>query len=135
MADLLYICHFPPNFFLVLESTYKTDSDVQIVSNGFCFLCSFQFSSVQKLSHVQLHVTSWTAAHQASLSITNFQSLLKLMSIESVMQSNHLIFCRPLLHQPLIFPSIRVFSSESVLHIKWPQYWSFSIVLSVNIQG
>ena len=71
-------------------------------------------------------MTLWTAAHQASLSITNSQSLLKLMSIESVMPSNHLILCRPLLFPPSIFPSIRVFSNESVLHIRWPKYWSFS---------
>ena len=68
----------------------------------------------------------WTVARQASLSITNSQSLLKLMSIESVMPSNHLILCHPLLFLPSIFPSIRVFSSESVLHIRWPKYWSFS---------
>ena len=81
-----------------------------------------QFSSVQSLSHVQLFVTPWTAARQASLSITNFQSLLKLMTIESVMPSNHLILCCPLLLLPLIFPSIRVFPNESVLPIMWPQY-------------
>ena len=75
-------------------------------------------------------MTPWTAASQASLSITNSQSLLKLMSIESVMPSNHLIFCHPLLLLPSIFPSIRVFSSESVLHIKWPKYWSFSFIIS-----
>ena len=78
-----------------------------------------QFSSVQPLSHVRLFATPWTEAHQASLSITNSQSLLKLMSIESVMPSHHLILCRPLLLLPSIFPSIRVFSNESVLHIRW----------------
>ena len=81
---------------------------------------------VQSLSRVQLFVTPWTAAHQASLSFTNSQSLLKLMSIESVMPSNHLILCHPLLLLPSIFPSIRVFPNESVLHIRWPKYWSFS---------
>ena len=86
----------------------------------------FLVSSVQSLSHVHLFVTSWTAAHQASLSITNSRSLLKLMSIESGMPSNHLILCCPLFLQPSIFPSIRIFSSESVLRIRWPQYWSFS---------
>ena len=75
-------------------------------------------------------VTPLTAAHQAYLSITNSQSLFKLMSIESVMQSNHLIFCRPFLLQPSVFPSIRVFSNESVLHIRWPEYWSFSLSIS-----
>ena len=89
-----------------------------------------QFSSVQLLSRVRLFVTPWTAAHQASLSITNSQSLLKLMSIESVMPSNHIILCRPLLLQPSVFPSIRVFSDESVLCIRWPKYWSFSFSIS-----
>ena len=84
------------------------------------------FSSVQSLSRVRLFVIPWTASRQASLSITNSWSLLKLMSIESVMPSNHLILCRPLLLLPSIFPSIRVFSSESALCIRWPKYWSFS---------
>ena len=84
-----------------------------------------QFSSVQSLSRVQLFATPWTAAGQASLYITNSRSLLKLMSIESVMPSNHLILCHPLLLSPSIFPSIRVFSSESALCIRWPNYWSF----------
>ena len=85
-----------------------------------------RFSSVYSLSHVQLFVTPRTAACQASLSITNSQSLLKLKSIESVMTSNHLILCCPLLLPPSIFPSIRVFSNESGFHMKWPKYWSFS---------
>ena len=76
--------------------------------------------------------TTWTAAHQASLSITSSQSLLKLMSIESVMPSNYLIFCRPLLFLPSIFPSIRVLSQESVLYIRWPKYWSFSFSISLS---
>ena len=83
-------------------------------------------SSVQSLSHVQLFVTPWTAACQASLSNTNSQNLLKLMSVESVMPSNHLILCHPHLLLPSIFPSIKVFSNESVLRIRWPKYWSFS---------
>jgi len=83
-------------------------------------------SSVQLLSHVWLFATLWTTARQASLSITNFRSLLKLMSIESVMPYNHLILCHPLLLPPSIFSSIRVFSNESVLCIRWPKYWSFS---------
>ena len=90
----------------------------------------FQFSSVQSLSHVRLFVIPWTVAHQASLSITNSQSLPKLMSIESRMPSNHLILCHPLLLQPSIFPSIRAFSNESVLRIRWPKYWSFSFNIS-----
>ena len=90
-----------------------------------------QFNSVQSLSHFQLFVTSWTAAkHQASLSFTNYQRLLKLMSIESVMQSNHLILCHPLLLLSSIFPSTMAFSNESVLHIRWPKYWSFSFSIS-----
>ena len=95
-----------------------------------------QFSSVQLLSHVQLLVTSWIAASQASLSITNSRSLLKLMPIELVMPSSHLILCCLLLLSPLVFPSIRVFSNESVLHIRWPKNWSFSFtsVLPMNIQ-
>ena len=88
-----------------------------------------QFSSVQLLSHVQLFATPWTAVCQASLSITNSRSLLKLMSIPSVMPSNHLILCHPLL-PPSIFPSIRVFSNGSVLRIRWSKYWSFSFRIS-----
>ena len=85
--------------------------------------------SVQLLSRVRLFATPWTAAHQASLSITNSRSSLKLMSIESVMPSNHLVFCHPLL-LPSMFSSIRVFSNQSVLHIRWPKYWSFSFSIS-----
>ena len=88
-------------------------------------------SSVQfSRSVVSESATPWTSAHQASLSVINSQSLPKLMSIESVMPSNHLILCCPLLLPPSIFPSIRVFSSESVLHIRWPKYWSFSFSIS-----
>ena len=86
-------------------------------------------NSAQFLSHVWLFATPWIAAHQASLFITNSRSLLKLMSFELVMPSNHLILCRPLL-LPSIFPSIRVFSNESALHIRWPKYWSFSFNIS-----
>ena len=89
-----------------------------------------QFSSVQSLSHVQLFATPWAAARWASLSITNSWSLLRFMSIESVMPCNHLILCYPLLLPPSIFPSIRVFSNESVLLIRWPKYWSFSFNIS-----
>ena len=90
----------------------------------------FQFSSVQSLSHVWLLATQWTAARQASLSITNSQSLLKLRSIMSVMPSNHLILCHPLLLLPSIFPSIRIFSNGSVFCTRWPKYWSFSFSIS-----
>ena len=95
----------------------------------------YKISSVQLLGHLQFFATPWTTAHQASLSITSFQSLLKLMSIESVMPSNHLILCRPLLLPPSIFPSIRVFSSQSVLCIRWPKYQSFSISPSNEYSG
>ena len=95
-----------------------------------CWVFYAQFSSVQSLSHVRLFATPWTAARQASLSIANSRSLLRLMSIESVMPSNHLILCCPLLLLPSIFPSIRVFSKELALLIRWPKYWSFSFSIS-----
>ena len=91
---------------------------------------SVQFSLVQSFSHVWLFATLWTAESQDSLSITNSQRLLKLMSIELVMPSNHLILCCPLLLLPSLFPSIRVFSNESVLCIRWPKYWTFSFSIS-----
>ena len=108
----------------------------------FAFLCSLQdnlcliFVVVQSPSHVQLFTIPWTAAHQASLSLTIFQNLPKFMFTESVMPSNHLILCCPFL-LPSFFSSIRVFSSELALHIRWPKYWrfSFSIVFPMNIQG
>ena len=126
-----HIC--PWAYFLILFMSYKAFlknwpiEEIAILAEH---PSSVQFSSVQSLSLVQLFVTPWTAACQASLSITNSQSLLKLISIKSVMPSNHLIQCRPLLLQPLIFPSIRVFSNESALRIRWPQYWSFSFSIS-----
>ena len=104
------------------------------VTSGKCFKTSGLFlhgySSVQLHSHVQLFATAWTTARQASLSLTNSQSLLKLMFIESVMPSSHLILCRPLFLLLSIFPSIRVFSSESVICIRWPKYWNFSFSIS-----
>ena len=112
---MLYIDHHPPE------------------ARGGLALCHshlLRFSSVQSLSRVRLFVTPWTAALQVSLSNTNSWSLLKLMSIESVMPSNHLILCRPLLLLPSIFSSVRVFSSQSVLRIRWPKYWSFSFSIS-----
>ena len=110
---------------MIGEWNWNSLSGVQL----FATPCSIQFSSVQSLSCVRLFVTLWTAARQASLSITNSRSLLKLMSIGLVMPSNQLILCRPLL-LPSIFPSIRVFSSESVHRIRWPKYWSFSFNIS-----
>ena len=105
--------------------------------NSFEIFCQILVGSVQSLSHVQLIATPWTAAHQASLSITNSRSFLKLMCMESVMPSNHLILCCPLLFLPSISPSIRVLSNESTLHIRWPKYWSFnfSIIPSKEIPG
>ena len=97
---------------------------------NFRVFVNIQFSSVQSLSRVRVSATPWIAAHQASLSITNSWSLLRLMSIELMMPSSHLILCRPLLLLPPIPPSIRVFSSESTLLIRWPKYWSFSFSIS-----
>ena len=109
-------CYFP--CILTSDILYTTQ---EIILSFF-----HQFSSLESLSHVQLFANPWTAARQDFLSNTNSQSLLKLMSIESVMPSNHLILCSPLLLLPSIFPSIRVFSNESALPIRWPKYWSFS---------
>ena len=102
------------------------------LSRWLSYKCSWNvhFVVVESLNHVQLFSTPWTAARQASLSINNSWSFLKLMSIESVMPSNQLILCRSLLLLPSIFPSIRVFSNELVLHIRWPKYWSFSFSIS-----
>ena len=110
--------------FIIQLLIYILSSSTRVSFPDF-LLCN----SVQSLSHVWLFATPWTAAHQASLSITNSRSLLKVMSIESVMPSNHLILCRPLLLPPSIFPSNRVFSNESLL-IWWPKYWSFSFSVS-----
>ena len=92
--------------------------------------CLAQFSLVQLLSHVRLFVTPWTEACQASLSITKSRNLFKLISIESVILLNHLMLCHPLLFLPSVFPSTRVFFNESLLHIRWPKYWSFSFIIS-----
>ena len=112
-----------------MESTesWRTNGKKQNISVTICQALSLmQFSSVQSLSRVRLFATPWIAAHQVSLSITNSQSSLRLTSIESVMPSSHLILCRPLLLLPPIPPSIRVFSNESTLRMRWPKYWSFS---------
>ena len=106
------------------------EKDHMIISINVEKAFDIQFSSVQSLSRVWLFANPWTAAHQASLSITNSQSPPKPMSIELVMPSSHLILCRPLLLLPSIFPSIRVFSNESALRIRWPNYWSFSFNIS-----
>ena len=126
------------NKFTSLRQLYKTFSCTQ--TPGLCLrnICtSVQFSSIQSLSRVRLFATPWIAARQASLSITNSRSSLRLMSIESVMASSHLILCRSLLLLPLIPPSISVFSNESTLHMRWPKYWSFSfsIIPSKEIPG
>ena len=118
--NIWYDVHF---FLLVSRNSYNSWGQDPCLQHLYP---SVQFSSVQLLSCVQLFATPWTAACQASLSITNSRSSLKLMSIKSVMPSSHLILCRPLLLLPSIFPSIRVFSDESVLCIRWPKDWSFS---------
>ena len=120
------LCRHPVS----LASIYFTLGFQRITCVYFSKWRTLQFSSVQSLSHVQLFVTPWTAACQASLSITNSWSSLKLMSIESVVPSSHLILCRPLLLLPSNFSSIRVFSNESALHIRWPKYWSFRFNIS-----
>ena len=115
------------------ESSWSRDqTSISCIAGGFYTAepLGKTFSSIQLLSHLRLFVTPWTAARQASLSITNSLSLLKFMSIKSVMPFNYLILCCPLLLLPSIFPSIRVFSNESVLHIRWPKYWSFSFSIS-----
>ena len=116
---------------LCLSPTLEACSDSTpiesvVPSNHLIFSCPLQFSSVQSLSHVWLFATPWTTARHASLSITNSQSSLKLTSIESVMPSSHLILCHPLFLRPPVPPSIRVFSIESTLCMRWPKYWSFS---------
>ena len=126
-----HIC--PWAYFLILFMSYKAFlknwpiEEIAILAEH---PSSVQFSSVQSLSLVQLFVTPWTAACQASLSFTISGSLLKLVSIKSVMPSNHLILCHPILLLPSIFPTIRVFSNELVLHIRWPKYWNFSFSTS-----
>ena len=122
---LVFSRHFVFNT-LITNSLYSSFRRAFIPS--YLFICFV--SSVQLLSRVRLFETPWTVAHQASLSITNSWSLLKLMSIESVMPSNHLIFCCPLLLLSSIIPSNRVFSSESVLRVRWPKYGSFSFSIS-----
>ena len=114
---------------VALKSSWTQGPELLMVDLGHSWLLLW-VSSVHLLSCVQLFVTPWTEAHQASLSITNSWSLLKLMSIESVMPSSHLILCRPFLLLPSIFPNIRVFSDESVLCIRCPKYWSFSFSIS-----
>ena len=114
------------NFWVIFPTFYGIDA----FNTKLCLFIHLFISSVQSLSYAWLFVTPWTAACQASLSITNSWSLLKFMSIKSVMPCNHLILCRPLLLLPSIFPSIRVFSNESAFHIRWPKYWSFSFNIS-----
>ena len=121
-----FFCPCSLYFNLTLKKTWLLKG---ICKHLWYWVLSVQFSSVQSLSHVQLFVTPWTAAHQASLSITNSRSSLKLRCIESEMPSNHLILYLLLL-LPSICPNIRVFSSESIVHIRWPKYWSFSFSIS-----
>ena len=112
------------------QGNSKKKKKIYLCFTAYASFWLYQFSSVQSLSHVRLFATPWTAARQALLSITNSQSSAKLMFIRSAMPSNYLILCRPLLLLPSIFPSIRVFSNESALHIRWPKYWSFSFNIS-----
>jgi len=123
-------CLAPSRFSMTICSVKEWMSSVMYVFHGHDIMLMLQFSSVQSFSRVWLFVTPWTAAHQASLSITNSQSLLKLMSIETVILSNYLVLCCSLLLPPSIFPSIRVFPNESVLRMRWPKYWSFSFNIS-----
>ena len=123
----------------LLQGIFPTQGSNQVshIAGGFSTIWTTKFSSVQSLSGVWLFATPWMVAHQASLSITNSRSSLRLTSIESVMPSSHLIFCRPLLLLPPIPPSIRVFSNESTLPMRWPKYWSFifSIIPSKEHPG
>ena len=115
---------------IIIELLSSALPPLQSPTYRYTLFGSVQFSSFQSLSNVQLFAIPWTAAHQASLFITNSRSSLKLMSIESVILFNHLILCRPLLLLPSVFPSIRVFSNESALRIRWPKYWSFRFNIS-----
>ena len=117
-------------FCIIMKLKHKVFKKYVPIIKILLLLLIVQFSSVQSLSRVQLFATPWTAAPQASLSITNSRSLLKLMSIKSVMPSSHLILCHPLLLLPPIPPTIRVFSNESTLLMRWPKYWSFSFSIS-----
>ena len=125
---MFVIGFFPVSRCLNFMAAITICSDFGAQENEICHC--FLFSAVQSLSHVRLFATPWIAAHQASLSITHSRSLLKLVSFVSVMPSNHLILCCSLLLLPSIFPSIRVFSNESGLRIRWPKYWSFSFSIS-----
>ena len=124
------IFSFLPSFLSFFILSFAFQEQILPFTTSPLFKLRIQISSVLSLSHFWLFATPWTTAHQASLPITNSWSLLKLMSIESVMPSNHLILCPPLLFLPSIFPNIRVFSNESSLHIRWPKYWSFSFSIS-----
>ena len=129
---------YPVHFILInlsRKTVYNETDTVSLLAKRTqliveCIRLEYRFSSVQSLSHARLFVTPWTAARQASLSISNSQRLLKLMSIESMMPPNHHILCRPFLLLPSIFPSIRDFFNESVFHIRQPKYWSFSFSIS-----
>ena len=134
LASCSITCLIP--YFQVTSPVFVSPCEIYLAYRGVSWESIFHLSRVtyvvvvQSLSRVRLFATLWTAARQASLSITNSRSLLKLMSVKSVMPSNHLILCRPLLLLPLILPSIRVFSDESVLRIRCPKYWSFGFSVS-----
>ena len=122
--------HYHPLEFLISQAHYSKMNTHNLFLFIFVLLLLFIQSSVQSLHRVRLFATPWSAARQASLYITNSQSLLKLISIELVMPFNHLILCLPILCLPAIFPSIRVFGNESVLHIRWLKYWRFKLSIS-----
>ena len=127
VSEFIIFCFPGPWIFQFLQAGFFIAIYLTaLMGNGLIFIVT-SFSSVQSLGRIQFFETPWTAAHQASLSITNSQSILKLMSIELVIASNHLILCHPFLLLLSIFPRIRVFSNESVLCLRWPKYWSFSI--------
>ena len=128
LGYFLWICIFDSSLLLTsqMKIIRKSPPECILTLTSFTISSSISFSSVQSVSRVRLFVTPWIAARQTSLSITNSQSSLRLISIKSVMPSSHLILCRPLLLLPPIPPSIRVFSNESTLCMRWPKYWSFS---------
>ena len=117
-------------FMAIINQVSSLGKRAEISEEQWMVLYMYHFSSIHLLSRVRLFATPWTTAHQASLSITISQSSLRLMSIESVMSSSHLILCRPLLLLPPIPPSVRVFSNESTLRMRWPKYWSFNFSIS-----
>ena len=131
-GSFLLLDNFPKKLKIYLICNFKRIGGTFLTFLVWSLRYHWAFSSVQSLSHVWLFAAPWTAACQASLSITNSQSMLKLMPIKLVMPTNHLALCRPLLLLPSVFASIIIFSNESVLHIRWPKHWSFSFSISLE---